>query len=189
MSAPHVTFQEVDQANWNDLAALFDGRGGPKNCWCMAWRKKPAAARKGDTESRKTALKGALHTQVTSRIPIGLLAYHDGVPIAWCSIAPRSTYRRLGGPDDFADEPAAVWSLVCFFIKREFRGQGMTSRLLAAAVDHARTNGAKVVEAYPVDPDSPSYRFMGIVGMYERAGFEKVGTAGSRRHVMRLTLD
>lgn len=189
MSASPVTFREVDQANWNDLAALFDGRGGPKNCWCMAWRKRPAEARSGDTESRKAALKGALESQVTNGVPIGLLAYRDDAPIAWCSIAPRHSYRKLGGPDDFADDSNAVWSLVCFFIKRKFRGQGMVSDLLLAAIQHARDRGATVVEAYPVDPDSPSYRYMGIVGMYERAGFEKVGTAGSRRYVMRLKLD
>lgn len=189
MGAPRLTFEEADQARWDDLAELFEGRGGPKNCWCMAWRKKPAEARQGDTESRKAALKGALRAQVTGGTPIGILAYHDGAPIAWCSIAPRSTYRRLGGPDDFADDPDAVWSLVCFFIKREFRGQDMTSRLLDAAILHARNRGARVVEAYPVDPDSPSYRFMGIVGVFERAGFEKFGTAGSRRHVMRLAFD
>ena len=48
--------------------------------------------------------------------------------------------------------------------------------------------GATVVEAYPVDPDSPSYRFMGFKTGFEEYGFVKVGQAGSRRHVMRLTL-
>jgi len=46
--------------------------------------------------------------------------------------------------------------------------------------------GARVVEAYPVAPDSPSYRFMGFVPAFEKAGFREVGRAGSRRHVMRL---
>ena len=56
--------------------------------------------------------------------------------------------------------------------------------MLAAAIKHARTHGAKVVEAYPVDEDSPSYRFMGLVNMFEEAGFREVGREGSRRHVM-----
>lgn len=50
------------------------------------------------------------------------------------------------------------------------------------------TRGASILEAYPVDPASPSYRFMGFIGAFAAAGFEEVEMAGSRRHVMRLTL-
>lgn len=54
---------------------------------------------------------------------------------------------------------------------------------------YAREQGATVVEAYPVDPDAPSYRFMGFVPTFEEAGFSEVGRAGYRRHVMQLKLD
>jgi len=60
------------------------------------------------------------------------------------------------------------------------------ARLIEAAVAHARKRGATVVEAYPVDPDSPSFRFMGLVSAFKAAGFREVGRAGTRRHVMRL---
>ena len=72
---------------------------------------------------------------------------------------------------------------------RQYRGQGMTARLISAAVEHARARGATVVEAYPVDSDSPSYRFMGFVASFKKAGFVEAGRAGTRRHVMRLQLD
>ena len=45
-----------------------------------------------------------------------------------------------------------------------------------------------MIEAYPVDPASPSYRFMGFIPAFERAGFTEIGTAGTRRHIMRLTI-
>lgn len=35
-----------------------------------------------------------------------------------------------------------------------------------------------------MEPDSPSYRFMGFVPVFEKAGFREVGRAGTRRHVM-----
>ena len=81
-----------------------------------------------------------------------------------------------------------IWSLVCFFIRREFRGQGVTEQLIEAAAEYATRNGATVLEAYPVDPDSPSYRFMGYVPTFEAAGFEEIGRVGTRRHVMRRSL-
>ncbi len=179
-----VEFQEADRKRWDDLARLFEERGGPKSCWCMVWRQTPVEAKHRDGKSRKAALL----SRVRSGVPIGILAYCEGTPVAWCSIAPRSTYRHLGGTDDFVDDANAVWSLVCFFIKRKFRGQGMTDQLLQAAIAHARRRGAKIVEAYPVDRGSPSYRFMGFVSVFKRAGFKQIGTAGTRRRVMRLTL-
>jgi hypothetical protein len=58
----------------------------------------------------------------------------------------------------------------------------------AAALRHARAHGATVVEAYPVDADSPSYRFMRFVPMFSEAGFVETGREGARRHVMQRRL-
>ena len=120
--------------------------------------------------------------------PVGILGYSDDEPVAWCSIAPRPTYRKLGGLEDPAESPDAVWSLVCMFVPRRLRGQGIAKLLVSGAVEHARSRGASVEEAYPVDPDSPSYLFMGFVPTFAGLGFEEVGRAGTRRHVMRLRL-
>lgn len=177
-----IEFHPVDSRRWDDLVNLFEARGGPKHCWCMVWRALPAEARRRNGTRRKAALE----ERVREKVPIGILGYLDGEPVAWCSIAPRETYRRLGGPE--AEPTEAVWSLTCFFIKRPLRGQGFSRRLLAAAVEYARNSGATMVEAYPVDPGSPSYRFMGFVPLFEAAGFHEAGRAGTRRHVMRLSL-
>jgi len=180
-AAERLVFHEVDAERWPDMERLFESRGGPKACWCMAWRARGEETRRQDGASRKAAMA----RRVAAGVPVGILGYLDGEPVAWCSIAPRSTYRRLTddpGPDE------GVWSLVCFFVVRRLRGQGIARRLLEAAVEHARARGARVVEAYPVDPDSPSYRFMGFLPTFLAAGFREVGTAGSRRHVVRLHL-
>jgi GNAT superfamily N-acetyltransferase len=129
-----------------------------------------------------------MRRNVCEGIPIGLLGYSDGEPVAWCSIAPRTTYRNLGGLTSTSESPEEVWSLVCFFIRREFRGKGLTKRIIEAAVQHAAKHGAKVVEAYPVEPGSPSYRFMGYLPTFSAAGFHEVGRAGIRRRVMRREL-
>jgi hypothetical protein len=63
-----------------------------------------------------------------------------------------------------------------------------SSRLAWTAVQHAEKRGATVIEAYPVDPSSPSYRFMGYVQTFVSAGFYEAGRAGTRRHVLRREL-
>ena len=140
-----MEFRPVTPERWPDLARLFDGRGGPSYCWCMIWRPWPA----GVERSRETK-RAQMERTVLGGTPVGILAYVEGEPVAWCSVAPRETYRKLGG-DEYP-------------------------------------TGADVVEGYPVDPDSPSYKFMGTCSTFLAAGFEEIGRVGTRRHVMQRWL-
>lgn len=180
----NLDFHEVDESRWDDFERLFASRGGPKSCWCMVWRATGVETRQTKGPERKAAIE----TRVRNKVPIGILGYLENEPVAWCSIAPRPTYRRLGGQEVAGQNPDSVWSLACFFAHRKLRGQGVTSLLIDAAVTHARAKGASVVEAYPVEPGSPSYRFMGYLPAFEAAGFRHIDMAGTRRHVMRLDL-
>ena len=177
-----LSFRAVDGSTWADFERLFEARGGPKSCWCMVWRATPEEARHPDGARRKEAMR----RRVRAGVPVGILAYRDGQPVAWCSIAPRSTYRRLGGPG--AEPGQEVWSLACFFVARPLRSLGLVRQLIREAETYARRNGAAILEAYPVDPESPSYRFMGYVETFREAGYREVGRAGSRRHVYRKAL-
>ena len=175
--ASSMVFREVTRDNWCDLETLFESRGGPKACWCLIWRN---PKRKGD--------KLALKEYVDSGTPIGILGYLEEEPVAWCSIAPRSTFRK--GLADVLPEDTGevVWSLTCFFLKRMYRGQGMARVMLLAAEEQAQARGATVLEAYPVDPESPSYHFCGVRHLFERKGYREIGRAGTRRHVVRRRL-
>ncbi|OHD20408.1 MAG: hypothetical protein A2064_10080 [Spirochaetes bacterium GWB1_66_5] len=180
--AAQLSFRPVDGSTWADFERLFEARGGPKYCWCMAWRATAEEARRLDGPGRKKAMR----RRVQAGVPVGILAYRDREPVAWCSIAPRSTYRPLGGPEEAPGE--SIWSLVCFFVPRPVRGQGLVGSLIREAEAYARGNGATVLEAYPVDPESPSYRFMGQVRWFKQADYREVSRAGTRRHVYRKLL-
>ena len=179
-----MTFRPVTLERWADLERLFEARGGPKYCWCMALRRDDA----GGVPRTNAERKQAMASKVRCGTPVGILAYEDEEPVAWCSVAPRETvavYRGLAWPEG---DRSTVWSITCFYVKRVIRRGGVMSRLIDEAVAHARRNGAKVVEAYPVAPDSPSYRFCGFVPVFAAHGFVEVGRAGRRRHVMRRKL-
>lgn len=182
MAGAGLTFRPVTAESKADFVRLFEEPGGPKYCWCMAWRATGAEHKDSKGSARRQQMMG----RIDRGVPVGLVGYLEGAPVAWVSIAPKETYRSLGGPETKAGE--IVWSLACMYTHRNHRGQGLAHELIEAAVAHARNEGATIVEAYPVAPDSPSYRFMGFVGAFEAAGFEEVGMAGSRRHVMRRKL-
>jgi GNAT superfamily N-acetyltransferase len=119
-----------------------------------------------------------MHARVKSGTPVGLLAYREGQPVGWCSIAPRETYERLENSKMLKRiDDEQVWSVVCFFVKRSERGQGLPVRLLRAAVAYAVSHGARVVEGYPVEPGK-SYRFMGSPLVFKQAGFLRPGRNG-----------
>jgi GNAT superfamily N-acetyltransferase len=173
-----LRYTPVDETNWADLEKLFESKGGPHNCWCMVWRNMSEGTDRGNKADKKAALQN----YVTHKNPVGLLCYDLSEPIAWCSIAPRDSYRELSGDHTLTN----VWSLVCFFIKRAYRQKGISELLIQQAIQYAKDNGAEYVEVYPVDPDSPSYRFMGFKPVFDQLGFEFKHKAGQRRYVMTI---
>ncbi len=177
-----LDFRPVTAESWDAFARFLSAPGAPKHCWCMVWRRSAAEAKLQAPAERQRMM----HERIAAGTPVGLLAYAGEAPVGWVSIAPRDTHRALGGPP--AEPGEVVWSLVCFYVPRASRGHGLVRRLLAGAVDHARANGATIVEAYPVDADSPSFRFMGFVPVFAEAGFRDLGMTGTRRHVMRLNV-
>jgi len=81
---------------------------------------------------------------------------------------------------------------VCFWIPVRHRGAGIGTALLAGAVDHARAQGAEIVEAYPVEAAGerrPSADlFTGTVEMFRKAGFTITSHPASSRPIARLRL-
>jgi GNAT superfamily N-acetyltransferase len=121
----------------------------------------------------------------------GILAYVDGEPVGWCSLGPRESFpalersRTLKRIDD-----RDVWSIVCFFVAKEWRGQGLMKTLIDAGVAYAGSRGATAVEAYPSAPAGRERNtgfaiYMGVVGAFVRAGFVEVAHPGSRQYIMR----
>ena len=95
----------------------------------------------------------------------GLIGYEEGVPVAWVSLGPREEYPKLRrSPIMKQVDERPVWSIVCFFVDPAARGRGLAERMLRAAVDYARSRGARLLEAYPVDaagPRDPDSMFFG----------------------------
>ena len=123
----------------------------------------------------------------------GLLAYDGDEVVGWVSVAPRPQFGRVQRSRQVAPvdgEPA--WSVVCFYVPRERRRQGVAGALLEAAVAYAADHGATLVEGYPVgdgrDHGGAEAVFSGTETLFRRSGFERVADRGGQRVVMRKWL-
>ena len=190
-----VEVYPVRAERWNDLETLFGPNGAYSGCWCMFWRLKRAEFSKMKGEDRKAILQ-----ELTSKNQVaGVLAYVDGKPIGWCSIGPREEYAALENSRILKrvdDRP--VWSIVCFFVAKGFRKKGIMSALLRGAVRYAEEQGVRVIEGYPIDMNTQKLAgktltgysgYMGIVSVFQEAGFVKVGEASETQLIMRYVVE
>jgi GNAT superfamily N-acetyltransferase len=84
-----------------------------------------------------------------------------------------------------------VWSIICFVVPAEHRGQGVARALLDASIAWARKRGVRLLEAYPVDRSdraSDDAMWFGAKSMFDDAGFHEVARRKPRRPVVRLAL-
>jgi GNAT superfamily N-acetyltransferase len=124
----------------------------------------------------------------------GLLAYRGDHAVGWVSVGPRDHYPRvLRSPVHRpVDDVTGVWSIACFFIAPDARGQGVANVLLDAAIRFAQSHGARCIEAYPLDagetrrPTATLWR--GLLSQFEKAGFEVIARRKPARPIVRRSL-
>ncbi|CAM3821827.1 GNAT family N-acetyltransferase [Kibdelosporangium persicum] len=179
-----IRTRSVDSTSWDDVTEVFGPSGGSAGCWCTFWRLTNQEAN-GKTPADNQAV---LEEVVRSGGQAGVLAYQDGKPVGWCSVAPRTVYKRVfrtKGLEPADPEDAGVWSVVCVYVKKESRGAGVAGNLLEAAVKHARAQGATVIEGYPIagtNPKKKSVLSAGTIDLFTKAGFSvyREPSTGSR---------
>ncbi|HVR30581.1 MAG TPA: GNAT family N-acetyltransferase, partial [Thermoanaerobaculia bacterium] len=171
---------------WRDLEKLFGPRGAYGGCWCMYWRIARSEFKERQGERNRRELRRIVDE---GEVP-GVLAYRDGEPVGWCSIAPRAEFASLNRSRTLKpldDRP--VWSIVCFFVAPRHRGEGLVAELIEGAVEWARSQGATLIEGYPTVPRSrtlpPVSSYMGLPAHFERAGFTEAARPSAAKAVMR----
>lgn len=197
MSKTKVAVKPVTPDRWPDMLDLAE-RPGPRggtpilgSCWCLGTRDAPRWPR----EARRQTMCDL----VQSGCEPGLLAYIDGRPMGWIAVAPRIEQSKLDRSRIVKGVPAdeTVFSITCFYVDPEARGEGVASALLDGAIAHARKRGGTVVEGFPkAEPAAHARKggraeeadsFRGRRGAYERRGFTAVKRSDARI-LMRLEL-
>ncbi len=173
-----VEVRDVTPERVADYLDFFDHRAfrdfpAWQSCYCMETHRDHTdeewSARTGvDNRADMQAMIG--DGRVTA-----LLAYVDGKPVGWCNYG--ETTRLSGVMMKLkldAAEHSGVGSIACFVIAAPYRGHGVATELLDAAIERLKARGLRAVEAYPrrEEDSSAQAHYRGSLRMYERAGFE-----------------
>jgi GNAT superfamily N-acetyltransferase len=183
---PDVKFESLTRKNWKMFETLMGERGGCGGCWCMAFR----VPRKEFDEQKYDGNKNAMKEIVARKEPVGLIASVDGEPIGWIALAPREVYWRIEHSRSLKridDKP--VWSITCFFVKKEYRRTGVSNILIRGAVEYAEQHDITMLEAYPTIPYSEkipdAFLWTGSLSVFVRNGFTVVQRNGKSRAIVR----
>jgi GNAT superfamily N-acetyltransferase len=200
---PELRIVPANESSWEDLAAVFGGRGDPARCWCQRFKMAPGESWRS-VGAEELAARLRMQTDCghpCSEATSGLVAHLDGEPVGWCAVEPRSEYQRLlrnvrvpweGRDEDKHD--ASVWAVTCFVTRAGYRRRGVSHALARAAVGFARERGARALEGYPLvlEPGKDvilGERHVGSRRAFAAAGFAEVGHPTLRRVVMRIDFE
>ena len=188
-----IKTRELTPGQWPAFERLFGPRGACGGCWCMAWRVERGGKLWEETQGEPA--RCMMRALVRGRKAHGVLAFEGSEPVGWCSLGPRAHFPRLERTRAYRREDTeGVWSINCFFIPRERRGQGLSRVLLQAAIAACRHHGAAVVEGYPATLTRRGQRlpaafaWMGPLAIFEQAGFREVQRLSPSRPLVRLEL-
>ena len=122
--------------------------------------------------------------------PAGLIATYDGEPVGWVALSPREDFLRIENARTLKridDKP--VWSIPCFFVRKEYRRMGISKLLIQGAVDFARRKKITTLEAYPVMPYSEkmpdAFLWIGALSAFKKNGFNVVQRNGKSKAIVR----
>ena len=194
---PDVRVVPANEAAWDDIRAIFGTRGACSRCWCQRFKLAPGESFGGfPDEERAFRLRqqtdaGHPESDATS----GLVAFLADEPVGWCAVEPRSAYDGLvrvfrvpwDGRDEDRSDPS-VWAVTCLLARAGFRRRGVSRALVAAAVAHARSRGARALEGYPMTTTDAIAEdlHVGTLATYEAAGLRLVSRPTLRRAVVRI---
>jgi GNAT superfamily N-acetyltransferase len=191
MSEIRITPASPDR--FGDVEHALTGGGDGGSCWCQWWMMRARDFDAITNDQRRELLRRDVGVDPAS----GLVAYVDDVPAGWVKVSPRTEQPRLALTKNFQQSPEpfddpSVWAVTCFVVRKEFRTQGVSARLLEAAVAHARTHGARVVEGYPVDTTvrttSSNDLYHGALSTFLHAGFAEVARPAPSRPIVSLAV-
>jgi hypothetical protein len=123
MTLPNFTTKSLNESTWPDFARLMEKHNGVwGGCWCMAFHlegsmhgRTPQLNRQ---EKEQRVREGRAHAT---------LVYDGEDAVGWCQFGPTAELPRIKLKKEYQAglEQLPDWRITCFFVDRDYRGQGV----------------------------------------------------------------
>jgi GNAT superfamily N-acetyltransferase len=179
----------LDASTWDAFAELVERNGGVMGgCWCQNNHRDPGL----DSPAAKRAAKE--ERVRTDRAHAALVIDTDGQARGWAQYGspqelPGLTHRRAYNLDP---PPPADWRIICVFVDKQHRRQGVARAAIAGALDLIARAGGGRVEAVSQARDgrrSLPYLFSATVDLFGDNGFERLRQVGKHSWVVGRLID
>ena len=167
-----------------DLVARHNGVWG--GCWCVEFH--PDGKQRGnhrrDLKERKVR-EGTTHAA---------LVFDADRCVGWCQFGSPEELPRIKHLRVYTEGLEALpdWRITCFFVDKDYRGQGVSSAALAGAIRLIGKFGGGIVESYPEDVEnrqvSGSFLYNSRMAMFEGQGFTRMRRLGKNHWVVAKTV-
>ena len=170
----------LTEETWPAYADLIERHNGVwGGCWCMGFHE-------GTPEETDTSIckRDRKLRRVQDGIAHASVVFDGDKAVGWCQFGPASEIRpqnkfKTKYLPGLELEPN--WRISCFFVDKKYRGKGVSSLALDAALQAIAREGGGLVEAYPENVEgrkiAGSFIYLGTTAMFERRGFVR------QRHV------
>jgi GNAT superfamily N-acetyltransferase len=180
-----LTMTPLTPERFGDLETVFGDRGVTRSCFCMHWRRPDGGY--GDDRDNRDRFADV----VAVGPPPGLIGYVADSPVGWVQVGPRREFPTLGRSRLLKPvDEVEPWTINCFVVRVGHRSLGIGKGLLEGAIAYAASQGAQIIEAYPVDGERASLvdYFTGTLAMFSEHGFTEILRRNESRPIVRLSL-
>lgn len=187
----NLTIATLTNETWDAFAALVERHNGIfGGCWCIFFH--PDCAERGQGYDGNRALKKRLVEEGAAH---AALVMDGDRAVAWCEYGTPEELPTMNHRKDYeaAGDPLPDFRLMCIFIDKEYRRQGLTHLAVQGALDLIAKAGGGVVEGYPQDLSDGrrvgnSFLYSSTRALFEEHGFDFVRSKGKGHTVMRRTV-
>ncbi len=173
----------LDESTWPDFARLVEKHNGVwGGCWCLGFHQRGT----GSYSLNRAVTEGLVRAGQAH----AALVFDGAHAVGWCQFGPTGELPRIKLKKDYLSSLTELpdWRITCFFIDRDYRGQGIASIALEGALNEIARLGGGTVESYPQDVEggstSGSFLYNATFSIFERQGFQRTRKLGKNHWVV-----
>lgn len=178
-------YKLMNEETWPDFEAMFQKHKGVRGgCWCTFHQCSSSEFQKMQKEERRDFHR----ERVFGGTSTGVIYYEDDCPVAWCEFGKAELFEQINRNRAYKNlslEVKPEWRICCIFTDKEHRKEGLSKKVLSAALTLIEEMGGGKAEAFPLDiPGNEKPQYTGTVKMYLEEGFKVVAPLGKYQLLM-----